>query len=104
MNINQTFINTKKLELQKIIKMKIFKIILLSILFSGLNSSPVTRDTPMENHSRTGKQIRRRFTADDSCREMVFIICEEEKIDYPAKNRLQLNEQCKKDGFAYYCR
>ena len=31
--------------------MKIFKIILLSILFSGLNSSPVTRDTPTDNAS-----------------------------------------------------
>ena len=29
--------------------MKILKIIHLSILFSGLNTSPLTRDTPMEN-------------------------------------------------------
>ena len=84
--------------------MNIFKIILLSILFSGLNSSPVTRDTPMENESTTEKQIRRRSTGDGGCRKMVVAICEEEKTDYPSADRLQLFEQCKKDGFAYYCR
>ena len=84
--------------------MKIFKIILLSILFSGLNSSPVTRDTPTDNASPTGKQIRRRSTGDHGCQEMVVTICEEEKKDYPSTDRLHLFEQCKKDGFAYYCR
>ena len=83
--------------------MKILKIIHLSILFSGLNTSSDTRDTPMENESTSGKQIRRQSTGDDGCREMVFTICEEEKIDYPANNRLHLNQQCKKDIFAYYC-
>ena len=83
--------------------MEISKIIFLSILFSGSNSSPVTRDTPMENESTTGKQIRRRSTGDDGCRKMVSIICEEEKKDYPSENRLHFYEQCKKDGFAYYC-
>ena len=84
--------------------MEVFKIILLSILFSGLNSSPVTRDTPMENEPPTGKQIRRRSTGDGGCRKMVVAICTEEKTDYPSADRLQLFEQCKKDGFAYYCR
>jgi len=83
--------------------MKIFKIILLSILFSGLNSSPVTRDTSMENESMTEKPIHRRSAGDDGCRKMVSIICEEEKKDYPSKHRLRLFEQCNKDGFAYYC-
>ena len=80
--------------------MEISKIIFLSILFSGSNSSPVTRDTPMENESTTEKQIRRRSTG---CRKMVVAICREEKTDYPSADRLQLFEQCKKDGFAYYC-
>ena len=84
--------------------MEISKIIFLSILFSGSNSSPVTRDTPMENESTTEKQIRRRSTGDGGCRKMVVAICEEEKTDYPSADRLQLFEQCKKDGFAYYCR
>ena len=102
--------------------MEIFKIILVSILFSGFNSSPVTRDNPMENESTaenestvenestmenestTEKQIRRRSTGDDGCRKMVSIICNEEKNDYPSTDRLQLFELCKKDGFDYYCR
>ena len=84
--------------------MEIFKIILVSILFSGLNSSPVTRDTPIEKESTTEKQIRRRSTGDHGCHEMVVRICEEEKQDYPSTDRLQLFELCKKDGFDYYCR
>ena len=83
--------------------MEIFKIILLSVLFSGLNSSPVTRDTPMDNESPTGKQIGRRSTGDHGCQEMVVTICKEEKKYYPSTDRLELFEQCKTDGFAYNC-
>ena len=95
--------------------MKIFKIILLSILpyfrifwinqqVFSLTSSPVTRDTPMDKESPTGKQIRRRSTGDDRCREMVVTFCKGEKKYFPSKDGLQLFEQCKNDGFAYYCK
>ena len=83
--------------------MKLFKIILLSILFSGLNSSPVTRETPMDNEFPTGKQIRRRSTGDHGCQEKVVTICREEKKYYPTTDRLELFEQCMAYGFAYYC-
>ena len=76
---------------------------LIYSLLRRTRSREVTRDTPMENESKTEKQIRRRSIGDDGCREMVSIICEEEKKDYPSKNRLHYYEQCKKDGFAYYC-
>ena len=81
--------------------MKILKIIHLSILFSGLNTERYSDGKRIHAWKTNPSAINR--TGDDGCREMVFTICEEEKIVYPANNRLHLNQQCKKDIFAYYC-
>ena len=63
---------------------------LIYSLLRRTRSREVTRDTPMENESKTEKQIRRRSIGDDGCREMVSIICEEEKKRLPFKKSIAL--------------
>ena len=82
---------------------KNLKIILFVILLSGLNCSPVTRDSAMENESSSGKQVHRRSTDDHRCRKTVIIYCELQKKTFPSKNRLSLYEKCLFEGFNQRC-
>ena len=96
--INETFKN------KKIIKMnKNFKITLFVILFSGLNSNPITRDASMENESRSGKKIHRRSTEDHRCHKLVVIHCELQKKTFSSENRLSLYAECLYEGFTQRC-
>ena len=79
--------------------MNFFKIILLAILFSGLNCSPVTRDTQMGNESIPGKHIHRRSTdVDHECRRQihghVHALCNYEKKNFHSRHRLDHFETC----------
>ena len=91
----------KPSKIKKIIKMN--KIILFVILFSGLNSNPITRDASMENQSRSGNQIHRRSTEGHRCRETVVIHCELQKKTFSSENRLGLYAECLYEGFTQRC-
>ena len=79
------------------------KKILFVILVSGSNSNPVTRDTSIENETRSGKQIHRRSTEDHRCRKTVVIHCELQKKTFSSENRLDLYAECLYEGFTQRC-
>ena len=82
--------------------MKISKIIcFLSV--PGFNCSPIAKEILMRKQSENGKNIQKRATDDQKCREYVVVNCRVLTKDFNAKYRLELYEKCVSNGFKKEC-
>ena len=82
--------------------MKISKIIcFLSV--SGFNCCPIAKEILMRKQSENGKNIQRRSTDEQKCREYVVVNCRVLTRDFNAKYRLEQYEICVSDGSKKKC-